>query len=53
VFRYFDPLKDLLPTHTPEKYKHPEKWLYYDTNLDAVREEVGKDITFARNMDKD
>lgn len=39
--------------HTPEKVKNPEKWRFYDFDLDVVREEVGKEIAFARNLSRD
>ena len=50
VFAYHEPSKDLAPIHTPEKIRNPGKWQYYDINLDAVREEVAKEIAFARNL---
>jgi hypothetical protein len=49
VFKYHEPLKDLSPKHTPEKEHFPEKWKFYDFNLDTVREEIAKEIAFARN----
>ncbi|CDW74037.1 UNKNOWN [Stylonychia lemnae] len=50
VFKYYEPLQDLRPEHTPEKEMHPPRWKFYDYDLDAVREQVAKDIAFARNM---
>jgi hypothetical protein len=38
--------------HTPEKIKNPGSWKFYDFDLNAIKEEIGKDITFARNLSK-
>ncbi len=38
VFKYYEPAKDLEPPHTPEKEHFPEKWRFYDYDLDAIRE---------------
>jgi len=51
VFRYYSPTK-VKPTHTPDKENHPEKWKYYDYDLNAVREEVAKQIDFAQGLSK-
>ena len=53
VFKYYEPSKDLSPTHTPDKELYPGKWRFYDFDLDAVREEIAKEITFARNLTPD
>lgn len=53
VFRYHSPSKDLEPQHTPEKAYFPEKWKFYDYDLDVIREEVAKEITFAKNLSLD
>jgi hypothetical protein len=29
---------------------YPERWRYYDYDLDVVREEVAKEIAFAKNI---
>lgn len=50
TFKYYEPSKDLQPKHTPEKDLFPERWRFYDFDLDAVREEIAKEITFARNL---
>lgn len=50
TFQYHEPLRGLSPTHTPDKVTHPERWRFYDFDLDVVREEVAKDISFARNL---
>ena len=50
VFKYYEPSKDLAPEHTPEKDIFPGRWKYYDFDLNAVREEIAKDIYFARKM---
>ena len=50
VFQYHEPTKDLEPPHTPDKDHFPEKWRFYDFDLDAIREQVGKDIAFARGL---
>eukprot|EP00347_Sterkiella_histriomuscorum_P001067 403373456 len=50
VFKYHEPSKDLGPQHTPEKIQNPGKWRFYDYDLDVVREQLAKDIAFARNM---
>jgi hypothetical protein len=50
VFAYHEPSKDLAPAHTPEKIRNPGQWKFYDFDLDSVREEVAKDINFARNL---
>ena len=50
VFQYHEPSTGLGPQHTPTKDRHPEKWKYYDYDLDVVREEVGKEIAFARGV---
>lgn len=50
TFAYHEPSKDLDPMHTPDKKLYPEKWRYYDIDLNVVREEVAKEITFARNL---
>lgn len=52
VFAYHEPSKDLAPAHTPEKIRNPEKWKFYDFDLDAVREEIAKDIFLAGNLSK-
>jgi len=38
VFKYHKPSKGLEPPHTPEKELKPEKWRFYDFDLDAIRE---------------
>ena len=53
TFAYCEPLSGLSPAHTPEKEKHPERWRFYDFDLDVVREELAKDISFARNLSLD
>jgi hypothetical protein len=50
VFQYHEPSQGLEPAHTPDKKLYPGRWMYYDFDLDAVREEVAKDISFARNL---
>jgi hypothetical protein len=50
TFKYHEPSKDLKPLHTPEKELFPEQWRHYDYDLDAVREQVAKEMTFARNL---
>ena len=50
VFKYHEPSKDLGPEHTPEKDLNPGKWRFYDLDYAVLREEVAKEITFARNL---
>lgn len=50
VFKYHEPSKGLEPPHTPEKMLYPGKWRFYDYDLDVIREEVGKEIAFARGL---
>ena len=50
TFVYHEPSKNISPKHTPDKETFPGVWRFYDFNLDAIREEVGKDISFARNL---
>lgn len=49
-FKYHKPLEGLQPEHTPDKLLYPERWRYYDYDLDVVREEVAKEIAFAGNL---
>ena len=35
------------PAHIPDKLLFPEKWEFYDVNLDAVTEDIGKVSHFA------
>ena len=51
VFKYHEPLKGLGPAHTPEKELNPGKWIFYDYDLDAIREQVGKEIAFAKGLE--
>ncbi|TNV82854.1 hypothetical protein FGO68_gene7211 [Halteria grandinella] len=38
------------PQHTPDKVRNPGKWRFYDFDMNAIREEIAKEITFARNL---
>ena len=42
-----------LPPHLSDKELYPERWQFYDVNLNAVREEVAKDIYIAGKYNKD
>lgn len=50
VFQYHEPSKDLSPAHTPESKLNPGKWRFYNYDLNVVREELAKEITFAKNL---
>jgi hypothetical protein len=53
VFKYTVPI-DHKPKHVPDSVLNPETWKYYDVNLDAVREELAKDVNFgAKNENRD
>ena len=53
VFKYTTPV-DHKPKNVPNKELYPENWKYYDVNLDAVREELAKDINFgAKDEDRE
>lgn len=49
TFQYHEP-SNVRPIHTPEKELNPGKWKFYDFDLDVIKEEVAKDINFARNL---
>ena len=53
AFVYHKPSDDIDPMHTPNKVLYPGNWKFYDINLDTVKEEVAKEITFARNLTKE
>ena len=46
TFKYHVPA-DVGPQHTPEKVKKPGEWKYYEVDLDAVREQVAKNVFIA------
>jgi hypothetical protein len=50
VFAYHEPSKGLEPPNVPESELNPGKWRYYDYDLNAIREQIAKDISFARNL---
>jgi hypothetical protein len=50
VFKYHEPSTDLEPKNIPESKLNPGKWRFYDFDLDVIREEVAKDITFSKNL---
>ena len=51
VFRYYSPTNHHA-ANLPDKDYFPERWRYYDFDLNAVREEVGKQITFSKNLSR-
>jgi hypothetical protein len=38
---------NIVPPHVPDKLLFPEKWEFYDINLDAIKENIGKVNHFA------
>jgi hypothetical protein len=46
---YHEP-SNVRPIHTPEKELNPGKWRFYYYDLNAIREEIVKEISFARNL---
>ncbi|CAI2361097.1 unnamed protein product [Moneuplotes crassus] len=43
---------DVKPLWTPDKEKNPERWKFYDQNLDAIKE-VQNAMNFAENLSRD
>lgn len=46
VFKYHEPT-DHKPQHAPESVLKPGKWVFYDVDLDAVKEQLAKNVFFA------
>lgn len=48
VFKYHKPteVERINPT---DKEMNPEKWKFYDVDLDAVKEEIAKNVYFGRS----
>ena len=53
TFKYYQPSKDLGPTHTPEKVKNPGNWRYYDLDLDAVRGEIARNVYLGGALERE
>lgn len=51
TFVYHEPSTDVGPIHIPDSKLFPPRWKYYDFDLDIIREEVAKEISFARNLE--
>ncbi|KRW99078.1 hypothetical protein PPERSA_07331 [Pseudocohnilembus persalinus] len=44
---------DVQPQHPSDNMLFPEKWQFYDGNLDSIKEKIGQPISFAGNKDRD
>jgi hypothetical protein len=42
---------NIMPWHIPDKLLEPEIWKFYDPNLDAIKEDIGRVNNFARNLE--
>jgi hypothetical protein len=38
------------PLHIPDKDLFPERWMFYDGDLNKVRAEIAKNVILAKNM---
>jgi len=50
TFKYHQPSDKLGPKHTPDKDLFPERWRFYDIDLNVVREELARDIYFSGGL---
>jgi len=40
TFKYFKPAENIGPKNIPERELKPGRWVYYDVDLNAIRESV-------------
>ena len=43
VFKYYQPTEQR-PAHIPDSEANPGRWVFYDVDLDVVREELAKNV---------
>jgi hypothetical protein len=50
TFKYYKKTEHF-PANIPDKVLNPGTWVYYDVDLDAVKEQLAKDYYFSGRMD--
>ena len=51
VFKYYQPTEQK-PAHIPDSEANPGRWVFYDVDLDVVREELAKNIYMGAKDEK-
>jgi len=38
------------PAHLPDRDLYPERWNFYDVNLNTIKEDLARDVKIAGNL---